>query len=87
MVDILKKTPYKVKVSFFYRFCHLTRSSSVDNNKDKKASDDFNKVAKGAAAGAGIAFAIGLTPLLPVTLPVLAVGAGIGAWVAHKKNK
>lgn len=51
----------------------------------KKPSNAFNKAAKGALIGAGGAVVAGaILPVLPVALPVIAVGAGIGAWFGFK---
>jgi hypothetical protein len=48
----------------------------------------FNKVAKGVAKGAGIAFvAAAILPVVSVSWPVLLIGGGIGGAVAYKKNK
>lgn len=53
----------------------------MDNNKQKGfLSRIFStKAGKGAGTGALVALGIGLTPLAPVSLPVIAAGAVIGA--------
>ncbi len=52
--------------------------------------DAFNKqsgIAKGAEIGAGVVIAVGLTPILPLTVPFIALGAGVGAAYGYFKNK
>ena len=52
----------------------------MENKKPGLLSRIFgSKAGKGAAIGGGVALAIGLTPLAPVSIPVIAVGAAIGA--------
>ena len=54
---------------------------------DKNLSKKFNKVAKGAAVGAGVAIvAAAVLPIVTVSLPVIAVGAAIGGWLGFKKG-
>ncbi len=54
---------------------------------DKKFSEKFNKVAKGAAFGAGAAIVgAAILPIVTVSAPVIAVGAAIGAWLGYKKD-
>lgn len=48
----------------------------------------FNKVAKGVAAGAGIAIvAAAILPVISVSLPVILIGGTIGGVVTYKKNQ
>jgi hypothetical protein len=62
-------------------------SRSHDMSKDNSFSKKFNRVAKGAAAGAGIAVVgAALLPVITVSVPVIAVGAAVGAIIAHKNN-
>lgn len=57
----------------------------MDNNK--KASSAFNRVAKGALAGAGIAVVgAAILPVVTVSAPVVIAGAAIGAWL-NSRNK
>ena len=58
---------------------------AMDNNGG--LSSKFNKIAKGALAGAGVAFvAAALLPVITVSVPVLATGAVIGAIINGRKN-
>ncbi|MDI1227467.1 MAG: hypothetical protein PSY14_07275 [bacterium] len=57
----------------------------MDNNK--KASSAFNRVAKGALAGAGIAIVgAAILPVVTVSAPVVIIGGVIGAWI-NSRNK
>jgi hypothetical protein len=56
-----------------------------DNNK--RPTNQFNKAAKGAAIGAGAAVVIGAVTILPVSLPIIAVGAAIGGFLGYKRGK
>ncbi len=57
----------------------------MDNNK--KASSAFNRVAKGALAGAGIAVVgAAILPVVTVSAPVVIIGAAVGAWI-NSRNK
>lgn len=60
-------------------------------SNDNKFSDKFKraakKVAKGAVIGGGIVFVSAALPIIPVSMPLIAVGAAIGAWMGYNKGK
>jgi hypothetical protein len=56
-------------------------------SNDKTPKNQFNKAAKGAAIGAGAAVVIGAVTILPVSLPVIAIGAAIGGVIGYKRGK
>lgn len=56
-------------------------------SNDKRPKSQFNKAAKGAAIGAGAAVVIGMaTVAVPVTIPVIALGAAIGGYIGYKRG-
>ena len=57
------------------------------SDNDKSFSKKFNRAAKGALIGAGTAVvAAALLPVITVSVPVVAVGAAVGAIIAHKSG-
>jgi hypothetical protein len=56
-------------------------------SNDNRPKNQFNKAAKGAAIGAGAAVVIGAITVLPVSLPIIAVGAAIGGVIGYKRGK
>lgn len=57
----------------------------MDNNK--KASSAFNRAAKGALAGAGIAIVgAAVLPVVTVSAPLVIVGGAIGAFINSRRK-
>ena len=54
---------------------------------NKKLKDLFNnKAVKGAAIGAGVAVVgAAALPVITVSVPVVAIGAAVGAYIGYKK--
>lgn len=59
----------------------------MDNNKKKLSNIFNNKAVKGAAIGAGVAVVgAAVLPVVTVSVPVIAIGAAIGAYIGYKKD-